>query len=111
MNLVDQMKKNSKNIHQKCIGEGFLEEEKSFLKEKACKRIDRYNEIYNPNTGVLDEEKLVKISGECKCTAYTNPEYWWKNGRYCPLASHYKPESNSEKIVTRVGQQKQKKRF
>jgi hypothetical protein len=76
--------------HEKCLGRGFTEEEKKFLVENACGKLD------------------LTSDQEPRCTAYAKPELWWRPGFYCPLATHYKPKQATEK-KHRVGQQKQKK--
>lgn len=39
----------------------------------------------------------VNLEGEVSfCKAYMKPAYWWSCGRYCPLASHFKVETEKE---------------
>lgn len=46
-----------------------------------------------------------------RCTTYLRPDYWWSDGRTCPLASHVEHETAKvEQGKKRIGQQKQKRR-
>jgi hypothetical protein len=78
------------NVVEKCLGIGFDEDHKKYHKGGECCRIDE-----NGN-----------------CLAYLKPSVKWDRGKllsYCPLASHYDETISSEKVKTRVGQQKGKK--
>jgi hypothetical protein len=44
-----------------------------------------------------------------QCKAYIKPSVWWRNGKYCPLATHYIPPVEKKEEKKRAGQQKQKK--
>lgn len=94
--------------HQKCLGEGFTEEESKFLKGQRDKEgkllsIDRCERVvdYTVEGGTVVETR---------CSAYTDPDIFWRPGVRCPLASHYRPDLIAETVKMRVGQQKQKKR-
>jgi hypothetical protein len=54
-------------------------------------------------------EKMEKT--EDFCTVYPFPAMMWRNGGYCPMATHSQvlAETKAEKV--RVGQQKQKKKI
>jgi hypothetical protein len=42
----------------------------------------------------------VNVEGEVSyCKAYVRPAAWWKHGRYCPLASHFKIEAGKSAKV------------
>lgn len=86
-----------KPVENKCLGEGFTEDELKFFVDKRtiCSKVDR-----------IDGE----ATKDCFCRAYINPGIFWNRGG-CPLADHYRPDLFVEKReFKRVGQQKQKKK-
>lgn len=58
-------------LHQKCLGQGFAEDEKQFMRGEQCDRIK-----------------------ERHCTVYLNPVAKWEHtpGGRCAMASHYRPD-------------------
>jgi hypothetical protein len=57
------------------------------------------------------ETSCEKID-ECRdfCSVYPFPDIMWRNGGYCPMATHSKPMVAKDTGKVRVGQQKQKKK-
>jgi hypothetical protein len=56
------------------------------------------------------KEKCEKMEPtEDFCTVYPFPAQMWRNGGYCPMATHSKVFTESKEKI-RVGQQKQKKK-
>jgi hypothetical protein len=109
--MKEEMLKNRKPVHGKCLGKFFTEEEAEFLKTEACSRIEGME-----TTGevIVDEETGETEPGTTTtvyfCKAYVNPDNWWKHSKTrCPLADHYRPDLKMEKSRVRAGQQKQKK--
>ena len=94
---IDDLKKERKTIHAKCLSSGFTEEDKktSTIKGIGCDHID------------IKDKALA--NEDCLCDAYINPSMWWDKRGGCPLASHFKKQASNESKV-RLGQQKQKKR-
>lgn len=112
--LIEQMMKDRLPVHERCLGIGFNEEEKKFLKPGVCNRIEPIEvfDLIDEETGQADDETPPSLSNTdpaCRCAAYINPSSWWRRGR-CPLASHFDPYFEEEKGKQRVGQQKQKKK-
>jgi hypothetical protein len=51
----------------------------------------------------------INLEGDITyCKAYVRPAFWWSNGRYCPLAIHFKLET--EKATGKVNPLKASKR-
>lgn len=98
--LTEQLLKERKPVHDKCLGVGFTDEEKEILsKHGKCSK--------------MVEADIQPEDGELFfCSAYVNPANWWRNeGSWCPLCDHYRPDLVVKQVSRgRVGQQKQKKR-
>lgn len=99
---IEEMKKNAEPVHERCRGEGFTEEEKPFLTGPFCDRIDPV---------VQEKERPDFLNPACRCTVYFKPVVKWKDGKRCPMSSHFRPDLETKTAgKTRVGQQKQKKK-
>jgi len=86
--MKEELREKRSAVHAKCRGTGFSEKDLAMvLKPGYCDKIE----------GSL-------------CKAYVNPSVFWREGRYCPLASHFKPHLVTETSKQRIGQQKQKKK-
>lgn len=92
---TEALMKEREPVHEKCLGEGFTDEEKEYVRASRCSRMETFEG---------DEEEVSY------CKAYVNPSNWWKHGRHCPLGDHFRPDLQSVNVKVRAGQQKQKKR-
>lgn len=82
---------------------GYSREERENIVEQCIKGID-------PTKPEKNQCQKIDSCGE-KCTVYAKPKMMWRNGGYCPMATHSKYEEESKKEKVRVGQQKQKKKI
>lgn len=108
--LKEQLLKERTPVHGKCLGKFFTEEEAEFLKAECCSRVEAVGQdvIVDDETGETEKDPASIVYF---CTAYVNPDNWWKNATSrCPLADHYRPDLQTTKAKVRAGQQKQKKR-
>jgi hypothetical protein len=107
--VVEELMKERLPIHQKCVGEGFDSEQAKNLVASKCSRIEILDDFGFDKGENVGPEEGIDIS-LCRCTTYVNPSYWWTSGRRCPMADHYKIQTQAQREKTRVGQQKQKKK-
>lgn len=100
--LVEELKKERKPVHEKCLGYGFSNDEKKSLKIPMCTRVESYD-------GNKNEDENGCITSFC--STYSDPANKWTHGKRCPLSDHFRPDLvDKDKEKTRVGQQKQKKK-
>ena len=77
------------NLHEKCLGNGFTDDQKKFMKHNVCKKV---------------------VDGHC--TVYANPTVKWEHpicGDRCNMATNYRPDLAVVSGKVRQGQQKGKK--
>jgi len=100
--VIETLKKERKPVHERCVGIGFSDTEKQFLKLPQCPRVESYGEGKNDSS----DNTITAF-----CSVYTDPTNKWTHGKRCPLSDHFRPDLvEKDKERTRVGQQKQKKK-
>lgn len=100
--LKETLMKKRKPVHDKCLGRGFSETEKKFIKLPTCPRIESYDQ----NKDVADGDGTISF-----CSTYIDPTNKWAHDKRCPMSEHFRPDLvDKEEKRQRVGQQKQKKK-
>ena len=112
---TEELLKEREAVHPKCQGKGFAKDEEQYLVSDRCNRIAA-SELFlmqNPDVKPTKKTPLPEdafVDDACRCSAYAFPSSWWRDGRSCPLASHFKLDAKDTSGKVRVGQQKQRKR-
>lgn len=94
--LIKDLRSKREKVNPKCQGIGFVKEEESLIRADFCGRII-------PVEGKRTDSK-------CVCSAYVKPDVFWREGKRCPLATHFTVGEPVQDDKKRVGQQKQQRK-